>query len=81
MKPFFERPSWNQASAAGFTNVSDYTKGMSVLGNFVIISKATKERTNSPVNSLGGMTSLSGRDDILRRTELLAQLAVKIWKV
>ena len=81
MKPFFERPSWNQASAAGFANVSDYTKGMSLLGNFVIISKATKERTNSPVNSLGGMTSLSGRDDILRRTELMAQLAVKIWKV
>lgn len=81
MKPFFERPSWNQASAAGFANVSEYIKGMSVLGNFVIISKATKERTNSPLNSLGGMTSLSGRDDILRRTELLAQVAVRIWKV
>lgn len=81
MKPLFERPSRGQANAAGFANEIEYAKGMSALGNFVIISKATKERTNSPLNSLGGMTSLSGRDDILRRTDLLAQLAVKIWKV
>ncbi len=81
MKPLFEKPSRGQANSAGFTNEIEYAKGMSALGNFVIISKASKERTNSPLNSIGGLTSLSGRDDILRRSELLAQVAVRIWKV
>jgi len=81
MKPLFERPSRGQANAAGFANESEYAKGMSALGNFAIISKASKERTNSPINSIGGMTSLAGRDEIHKRSELLAQVAVRIWKV
>jgi hypothetical protein len=81
MKPLFERPSRGQANAAGFANESEYAKGMSALGNFAIISKASKERTNSPINSIGGMTSLAGRDEIQKRSELLAQVAVRIWKV
>ena len=81
MKPLIERPSWSQANSAGFSRVNEYAKGMSVLGNFVIISKSSGERTNSPLNSIGGMTSLNGREDIQRRSELLAQVAVNIWKV
>ena len=81
MKPLFERPSWGQANAAGFARVIDYAKGMSALGNFVIISKSSKERTNSPLNSIGGMALLAGKDDIQKRSDLLAKIAVKIWKV
>lgn len=81
MKPLIERPSWSQANSVGFSRVNDYAKGMSVLGNFVIISKSSGERTNSPLNSMGGMTSLNGREDIQKRSELLAQVAVNIWKV
>jgi hypothetical protein len=81
MKPLFERPSRGQSMTAGFNNEIEYAKGMSVIGNFVIISKSSKERTNSPLNSIGGMTSLAGRDDIQKRSQLLANLAVKIWKV
>jgi Protein of unknown function DUF262 len=81
MKLPFDKPSKAQTIAAGFSNVGEYEKGMSTLGNFVIVSRDTKERTNSPLNSIGGMTSLAGRDDIRKRSELLAQVAVKIWKV
>jgi hypothetical protein len=81
MKPLIERPSWSQANSAGFSRVNEYAKGMSVLGNFVIISKSSGERTNSPLNSIGGMTSLNGREDIQKRSELMAQVAVNIWKV
>jgi len=81
MNPPFERLSKWQINAVGFSNQIEYIKGMSTLGNFAIISKSTKERTSSPLNSIGGMTSLAGRDDIRRRSELLALVAVKIWKV
>ena len=76
-----EKPSWGQANAAGFARVIDYAKGMSALGNFVIISKSSKERTNSPLNSIGGMALLAGKDDIQKRSDFLAKIAVKIWKV
>ena len=81
MVPPFEEPSRGQLQAAGFTNVQEYLKGMSLIGNFVLIDKNSGRIKNCPVNSGILTTSQNCKDNILTRTSRLANIAVQIWKI